>query len=223
MRRIWFPLALGIVGVAILCALGAWQVRRLAWKEAALAEIEARIAAVPVALPAAPDPAADRYLPVTVTGALGGEEALVLTAVADVGPAYRVVSALTTGDRRVLVDLGYVLEDGRAGPRMAEAVTVTGNLHWPDEVDGWTPPPDPEAGLWFARDVPAMASALGTEPVMVVARAVEGADLGVTPLPVGTEGIPNDHLSYAVTWFGLAAVWAAMSALLARRAAKGAT
>lgn len=219
MRRLWFPLALGILGVAVLCALGTWQLRRLAWKEGVLATIDARIAAEPVGLPASPDPEADLYLPVAVTGALGGEEVRVLTSVAGEGPGYRVISVLTTGDRRVLADLGFVTEEGADAPRTVPSVAIAGNLHWPDEADSWTPPA--EGPLWFARDVGAMAEALGTEPVLVVARTI-GPPLGTTPLPVSSEGIPNDHAVYAATWFGLAAAWAAMSALLIRRTRRAA-
>ena len=61
-----------------------------------------------------------------------------------------------------------------------------------------------------------MAAALGTEPVLVVAASETGP--GVTPLPVDTSGIPNNHLGYAVQWFGLALVWLAMSLL--RRTAR---
>jgi surfeit locus 1 family protein len=78
-------------------------------------------------------------------------------------------------------------------------------------ADGWTPDRTTGAAIWFARDVGAMAERLGTEPVMVVAREVEGRELGTTPVPVDTSGVPNDHYEYAVTWFGLAAVWAVMS------------
>lgn len=224
LRRIAVPVLIGVVGCAILIALGTWQLRRLEWKEAILAEIDARIAAAPVDLPVAVDPAADRYLPVTVSGVLGGQEVHVLTSVKDVGPGYRVISALTSGDRRVMVDLGFVPEADKDLSRMAEAVTVTGNLHWPDETDGWTPEPDAGRGIWFARDVAAMAEALGTEPVLVVARdvsgAVSGADLGVTVLPIDSAGIPNDHLNYAITWFSLAVVWAVMAGALVWRAAR---
>ena len=217
LRRIWFPVALGVLGVAVLLALGTWQLRRLEWKTAILADIDARIVAAPVAVPQSPDPAADRYLPVTVTGALGGEEARVLTSFGDEGPGFRVISAMTTGDRRILVDLGFVPEAQAEAPRMAEGVTVTGNLHWPDETDGWTPAPDRARNVWFARDVALMAEALGTEPLLVVARDVE-PPLGTTPMPVDSAAIANNHWQYALTWFSLAAVWAAMSILLARRA-----
>ena len=94
------------------------------------------------------------------------------------------------------------------------ALAVTGNLHWPDEVDSFTPDPDFEAGLVFARDVPVLAEALGTEPILIVARDVSGTDLRATPMPVTSAGIPNNHLGYAVQWFGLALVWAGMTAFL---------
>lgn len=221
MARLIVPLLLGLIGCAILIGLGTWQVQRLVWKQAILERIEATITAAPVALPAAPDPASDGYLPVTVSGALGGEEALVLISDADLGGAgYRVLSVLTAGDRRVLVDLGFVPHAARDASRMAPGLTVTGNLHWPDEVDGWTPPPDAATGLWFARDIPAIAVALRAEPFLVVARDLSPPDLDVTPLPIDTAAIPNDHLAYAITWFLLAAVWAVMSGYLVWRTAR---
>ena len=214
--RLWFPILMGVVGVALLLALGTWQLRRLAWKEAVIADIDARILAAPVDLPAVPDPEADRYLPVIVTGALGGEEAPVLVSLPGEGPGYRVITAMTAGDRRILVDLGFVTEAEKNTARMAERVTVTGNLQWPDETDGYTPAPD-ASNIWFARDVPLMAERLGTEPILIVARGIEGADLGTTLLPVDSSAIRNDHLGYAITWFVLAGLWAVMSALLVWR------
>ena len=100
-----------------------------------------------------------------------------------------------------------------------DEVEVIGNLHWPDEVDSWTPAPDAR-GVFFGRDIPAMAARLGTEPVLVVAREVSQNTPPATPLPVTTEGIPNNHLGYAVQWFGLALVWAGMTIFLLWRTAK---
>ena len=73
MRRSLFFIIVGLGGAAILVALGIWQVQRLAWKEAIVADINSRITAAPVALPAQPDPEADAYLPVTVAGAIGAD------------------------------------------------------------------------------------------------------------------------------------------------------
>jgi surfeit locus 1 family protein len=214
MRRFLFLLIMGAGGLAVLLSLGLWQVRRLHWKEAILAAIEAQIAAPPVALDSlpAPDRSRDLYRPVTVSGRTTGQEALVLSGRRGEGAGFEVISAFETASgRRILLDRGFVPEAGRDGPRPPAALTVTGNLHWPQESDRFTPPPDAAAGLWFARDVPALAAALGTEPVMVVARAVKGEEQGVVPVPVDASAIPNDHRQYAITWFSLAAVWAGMT------------
>jgi surfeit locus 1 family protein len=223
-KRLIFPILMGTIGDAILISLGVWQLQRLAWKEEILARIDATITAEPVPLPAAVDAGTDGYRPVTVTGALGGEEIHVLTSVKDVGPGYRVISVLTSGDRRVMVDLSFVPQEAKNESRLAENLTVTGNLHWPSEVDGWTPAPDLAANIWFARDVPAMAAQLQAEPFLIVARdlsvAGSGSGLDVTPLPIDSAAISNDHLNYAITWFSLALVWAVMSGFLLFRVAR---
>ena len=91
---------------------------------------------------------------------------------------------------------------------------IEGNLHWPDEKGSATPEPNLDENIWFARDVPAMAKALNTEPVLVVASFVRGDVQDVEPIPVAVEGIPNNHLSYAVQWFMIAAAWAGMTVAL---------
>jgi surfeit locus 1 family protein len=214
MGRFLFLLVVGAGGVAVLVSLGLWQVRRLHWKEAVLAAIEAQIAAPPVPLDTlpAPDRTRDRYRPVTVSGRTTGQEALVLSGRSGEGAGFEVIAAFETGaGRRILLDRGFVPEAARNAPRPPAALTITGNLHWPDEADAFTPPPDPAAQLWFARDVPALAGALGTEPVMVVAREVAGEAQGIVPVPVDASAIPNDHRQYAITWFSLAVVWAGMT------------
>ncbi len=214
-RRMILPLLFGLCGAAILVGLGVWQLQRLQWKSDVLAQIEARIGAAPVDLPVQPEVTTDKYLPVIATGSLTGDEAHVLTSQRDLGPGYRVLAAMTTeSGRQVLVDLGFVAEADLATPRPQGPVTVTGNLHWPDEVDSFTPPHDKQQDIWFARDVPAIATALHTEPFLLVARTTDPAIAGINPLPVGSAGIANDHLEYAITWFSLAIVWLGMTGLL---------
>ena len=208
MTRLIFPVLLGLVGIAVLLGLGTWQVQRLQLKQATITAIDARIADAPVPLPVMADPLMDKYMAVQATGTLPGEDLIVLTS-HDGTPGYRVISVLGTEGRRVLVDLGFVGLDAKDNPRAVADITIRGHLHWPDEVDGWTPAA--EGRMWFARDVTAMAATLGTEPLLIVAAQMSGADLGVTPLPIDTADIPNDHLGYAITWFALALVWAIMS------------
>lgn len=212
MRRYLFPLILGVVGCAILVSLGLWQLRRLEWKEDMLARIESRIAGAPVPLPATVDPGM-KYMPVTVSGTTTGDEIDVLSGSRELGGGYQVVSAFVTDDgRRILLDRGFVDQDHRHAPRPPVHLEVRGNLHWPEERGSATPAPNLAENIWFARDVPAMAQALGTEPVLVVAAEVRGDAQGVTPMPVGIEGIPNNHLSYAIQWFLIALAWAGMTA-----------
>lgn len=219
-RRILVPLVFGIAGVAVLIGLGAWQVQRLAWKHGVLAEIEAKIAAPPVALPANPDPEADRYLPVAVTGTFGDDALRVLVSRKRVGAGYLLISPFETGGRRILVDRGFIPVDRGAPAPPAGELTVTGNLHWPDDRNSATPENDIADNTWFARDLDQMAERLNAEPLLVVARNLSQPEHGVTPLPVDTSGIPDDHLEYAITWFSLAAIWAGMTGYLLWRMRK---
>lgn len=221
MPRYLLPLIFGIVGTAILVSLGNWQVRRLAEKEAYLSAIDARIADAPVEVPAIPDPVEDRFLPVSSTGVLTSDELHVLVSVKKVGPGYRIVSAFEVEDgRRIMVDRGFVRTPQKEAARYTGPATVIGNLHWPEEIDSFTPENDITGNIWFARDVPAMAAALDAEPVLVILRETSENDTTVTPLPVDSSGIPNDHLQYIVTWYGLAIVWAAMTLYYLRRMRK---
>lgn len=211
MRRILIPLIFGLTGAAILIALGVWQVQRLAWKEGVLADIEARIAADPVALPASPDPVADQYLPVAVTGQLGQPPLRVLVSRKQIGAGYRLITTLSTEERTILVDLGFI-KVGKPIAAFADTpVTITGNLNWPDDRNSSTPDNDVAGNTWFARDIDEMAGVLGAEPLLLVARDTSETDPAATPLPVDTAAIPNDHLSYAITWFSLAAIWLVMT------------
>jgi surfeit locus 1 family protein len=209
MRRLIFPIVLGLAGVAILVSLGNWQMRRLAWKEGILAEIDARMASAPADLPFAElNEEAHEYLPVAITGAFTGERVIVLTSLEGQGPGYRVIEAFETeGGDRILADRGFLPDELRGADLSPAPGNWEGNLSWPDEVDGFTP--EPEGDLWFARDLPAMAGELGTIPVLAV--LTTQTDPQLTPMPIDTAGIPNDHREYAITWYLLALVWAVMS------------
>lgn len=214
MRRYVFPLVLGIAGCAILIQLGLWQLRRAEWKDGMLEQIQASIDAAPVPLPADPDPSM-KYLPVTVSGTTAAVEIDVLSHTREQGGGYQIVSRFITDDgRAILLDRGFVPQQLRHVERPPVRLTIRGNLHWPDEKGSATPDPNLGENIWFARDVPAMAQALDTEPVLVVASFVEGDAQGVEPIPVAIEGIPNNHLSYAVQWFLIAATWAGMTVAL---------
>jgi surfeit locus 1 family protein len=217
-RRLWLSGLFALAGLALLVGLGVWQVQRMAWKQALLAEMDARLLAPPAALPAAIDPARDGFLAVRATGAFTGEDRLVMASRKGVGAGWLVIAAFETGDgRRLLVDRGFLPDAARDRPRPATPAAITGNLHWPDEVDRFTPVPDTARGLWFARDVPALAAELGTEPALIVLRSTTEPAPPARPVPLDTAHVPDNHLNYAITWFSLAAIWAGMTAVLLSR------
>ncbi|MEM7060030.1 MAG: SURF1 family protein [Pseudomonadota bacterium] len=229
-KSLLFPILFGTIGTAILIALGVWQMQRLEWKEALIADIEARMAADPVPIPDQPSPEADRLLRVAVSGKMGTREIHVISSVKPIGPGFRVIVPMEVGSwkdgtgRWILVDLGFVPERLK-DPKSREATSVrwkprlyqdevVGLLHWPKEADGFTPEPDLEKNIWFARDVPKMAEWLKTDPVMVIAETHPDGEWP-RPRPPGV-GVPNRHLEYALTWFGLAIVWVVMTIVLVR-------
>lgn len=219
MRRVIFLLIISGAGLAILIGLGTWQLQRKAWKEGILATIDERIAGEPAAgLPVQLDPETDKYLPVRLQGEIGAQELHVLTSIKDVGPGYRVISPFTLDDgRSVLLDRGFVPVKDKQAERLAGPAAIEGNIHWPQEVDSYTPAPDLAANIWYARDADRMADQLGTEPVIIVLRSNPEGEAGLRPVPVSVSGIPNDHLQYAITWFSLAFIWAAMTIYFLRR------
>ncbi len=205
------PLVFGIAGFAILVGLGLWQLQRLEWKRGVIATIEARLAEPPGAVPPAPTEAADEYRRVAASGVIGSGEIHVYTATPSGGVGYRVIAPFTLEDgRAILLDRGFAPIAEKDGARPTGPARVEGALLWPDDGSGG--PPDLDRNVWIARDPAAMAATLGTEPVLLVVERSAPPD-GLLPLPV-TVDIPNRHLEYVVTWFGLAAVWAGMTAYL---------
>jgi surfeit locus 1 family protein len=219
-RSLAAPAAATLIGLAVLVGLGVWQLKRLAWKEALIAAVEARALAPPVEIPSTGEwaklnPRDYEYRHVRVSGVYDyARQAMVFRALADPrgrygGPGYLVMTPLElAGGDSVLVNRGFVPEErkaeasaGKAGP-----VEVTGLMRSSEDRSWFTPADDPAHGQWFTRDVEQIAKALKLgphAPFSIDADASADADA----LPEGGETIlafPNNHLSYAITWFGMA-------------------
>ena len=205
---------LSLAVLALFIGLGTWQVQRLQWKKGVLADIDARIAADPVALPAQPNKARDTYLPVMVSGEFGDGTLRVLVSTKQDGAGYRLISPLLTDQGAILIDRGFVRVADEMPPVPEDLVRIEGNLHWPDDRRSSTPDNDVAGNTWFARDLDQMADELGTQPTLVIVRQMTPAEPRVLPLPVTSEGVPNRHLEYAGTWFLLALTWSMMTLTL---------
>jgi len=213
------PVVIGLGGLAALLALGFWQLDRLNWKRGIIAEAERRLAHDPVPLPDTLDAGRDDYRPVSVEGRFDGDELYHLTSQKPHGPGFDVIAPFVTAQgRRILIERGYVPQDQRdPAPRTAPdgLQRIDGFLRWPDDVNRFTPDPDPGKRIWYARNVPSLADAAGTDPVMIVQAPTGRADY-----PRGRAvavKIRNHHLQYALTWFSIAVIWLIMTLIWMRR------
>jgi surfeit locus 1 family protein len=224
MKRLPIGLTIAtLIGVAILCGLGTWQIQRLAWKTKVLAGVEAAKTA-PV-VPIGPVLAAGKDLDFRRVAidcpAAAMDRQLELYALLDGEAGRRLIAACPVNGGTVLVDQGFVAEGISARPAAGTGtLRIEGILRHPDKA-GLFNPAAPRNGLWYGRDIPAMAKALGAAnpaPVFLFAGVSTRPGWKVlVPVPVPTE-IPNRHLEYALTWFGLAgALLAIYGAMLWRR------
>jgi surfeit locus 1 family protein len=210
-------LSLGLIAFAAFAAvcavgfagLGAWQVERLAWKNSLVAAVEARSTAAPLDLAEADwgaiDPEASQYQRVSVSGRFEGADTL-SQAVTVYGGGFWVMTALELDDgRSVLVNRGFVTAAQRdAGIEQPDGhVAVTGLLRASEPDGGFLRSNDPKAGRWHSRDVAEIGAAGGIENL---APFFVDADANGEAYPVGgltVLAFSNNHLVYALTWFGL--------------------
>jgi surfeit locus 1 family protein len=214
-----------MVAVATFVGLGSWQLQRKAWKEALIESLEQRLSAPPVDLPprgrwAALDPAYDEFRRVKFSAVLlPGAEALVYTSGSalrsDVsGSGYWVFAlARLPAGGLVVINRGFVPQGWQdsAAPDaagMPANTDLVGVMRWPESRSVFSPKDDPDRNLWFVRDPVAIATAKGWGDIAPFYIELE------TPQPAS--GLPragrlranlrNEHLQYAITWYGLAVV-----------------
>lgn len=208
-RRFLVPSLSTLAMLLLLIGLGTWQVYRLHWKEGILSQIAAAEAAPPVPLPAKPSP----YMKISVTGRFRYDQAAQFGAeVRDTqtGPTmgtYQIVPLERGGAPTILVDRGWIpqaretLLDDPPG-----AVTVSGYVR-PGETQHWfSPTDDTVARQFFTLDPAAIGAVVGDpNPESYTLVAMGPETVGTYPTPAQhLPRPPNNHLSYAITWYGLA-------------------
>ncbi len=213
------PTVMMLVSLAILIGLGNWQLERREWKLALIDSVTARTQQEPIPYAQALRLHAQgddvQYLPVVVEGEfLHDREVHLFRQSVEGAGGYHVFTAFQPIEGApILINRGYVPRerkdpakrpDGQVGGRL----TVAGLIRTDGEPGAFVPPNNPSKGEWFFRDHKAMGGALGlseTPPLFI--------DAGNAPIPGGFPrggqtrvSFKNDHLGYALTWFGLAAV-----------------
>lgn len=218
-----------LIALAILISLGTWQVERLYWKEGLLADIAARRNAAPVQLADIEQMLASgtdiEYRPVTVTGRYVNNKERHFLATWRGEAGFYVYTPLELADGRYLfVNRGFVpYENKEPEMRMQgqltgqQSVTGLARNRLPGKPSWVVPDNDIAKNIFYWKDIDAMASSDGFDASKVVPFFID-ADSTPNPkgFPIGgvTEiDLPNNHLEYAFTWYGLAAVLVVVVAL----------
>lgn len=239
-RSLLLPTLATLIALAILIGLGTWQLQRKAWKESLIEQIETRAYGEPG--PIVPETEwttwradQDEFRKVRVTGTfLHDLEAPVYGLApgtrqgAPVQGYYILTPLKLTTGATVIVNRGFVpsdLKDPATRPQGQPRgeVTITGLVRASEARNAFTPKDEPQKNLWFARDPQAIAEARKLERV-----APFLIDAGATPNPGGWPRggqtqltLPNNHLQYALTWYGIALTLVGVFAAFAWKRIKG--
>ena len=231
--RVVFGAVLFLLLLAALLALGTWQVQRLAWKEQLLSDIAERRGAAPVsieAIEAILGQGGDvEYRPVTVTGTFANNRERHFFATWHGRTGYYVYTPLALADGRfVFVNRGFVPFENKE-PEMRKQGQLTGQqtvtglarMQLDGKPSSIVPDNDVAKNIFYWKDLGTMASTVGIPAERLVPFFIDADD---TPNPKGMPiggvtqfDLPNNHLQYAVTWYGLALALLAVGFAYVRR------
>lgn len=220
-----------LAALTLLVSLGLWQLQRLEWKRDLIERVEQRVHALPLAPPARArwpqiDAANSEYLHVVVQGRYRHERETHVQAVTERGGGFWVLTPFdTVGGYTVLVNRGFVLPENRDPATRLQGqiegvTTVTGLVRMSEPHGAYLRSNAPAADRWYSRDVAAIAATRGLGEVAPYfidadASAMHGGDAPAGGLTVVT--FANNHLQYALTWFGLSLMVAGGAVLVFRQ------
>lgn len=207
MKKLRFPIILGLLGCGLLIWLTIWQIQRLAWKENLLANLTVQMESAPKTMADLPSLDLRKVdgLPFSARGKIGTEYVDLLSGGTG-GAGYRRIAALDTGEHIIMIELGFLPEGQKlnAFEGSSSDVEITGNLYAPKGNGSY----DQKRNIWVGYDLEKMAKQLGAEPIILVAKTSPFPEIISEPF---TLNIPNNHLQYAITWALLALAWGAMT------------
>ncbi len=211
-----------LLALAILLALGTWQVERLNWKEGLLADIADRRSADPVPLAQVEQDAVSgetvEYRRVSLSGTFDHARERHFFATFEGRTGFYVYTPLVLADgRAILVNRGFVPYEmkepatRRAGEVAGEqSVTGYARSKLMEKPSAIVPDNDLAKNIFYWKDLDAMTTSAGLDPAVVLPFFVDADASVVSPGGWPKAGVtqfdlPNNHLQYAVTWYGLAA------------------
>jgi surfeit locus 1 family protein len=212
---------------ALFVVLGVWQVKRLAWKEALIARVDAGIHAPPVPVLSVPaDLPADQvkameYRRLSLHGQWLAQDTMLTFGPSSIGTGYWVLTPMRLDGGQVFyVNRGFVPMGTRQAAVIAATpagpVDIVGLMRPSETKGGFMQPNVPAQDRWYSRDIGAIAARrhvtaqtawfIDAQSVGPLTRqAIDAAALAKQPVAGLTViDFPNNHLGYAITWFTLA-------------------
>ncbi|RYG61479.1 MAG: SURF1 family protein [Alphaproteobacteria bacterium] len=219
MKKAVFALLL-LAATGLFLSLGLWQLQRLEWKNQLITTTQANLTRppIPAPSPATPLTTASAYTPVTVTGSyVSGKDTFILASTRH-GRGFWVLTPLQTQSFTVLVNRGFVTRAQQASlSTPSGTIVVTGLLRLSESHGTLLQSNNPQQNLWYARDVSAIAT---HHNLTNIAPYFIDADASAPTPPIGGLTVVhfrNNHLQYALTWFGMALLSLTGLAILLRR------
>jgi surfeit locus 1 family protein len=229
----WIFHGAALAAFACLLALGTWQVQRLEWKEGLIASIEARMKSPPLPLADIEKQFRETgdvdYVPVSLSGRLVPQNDKFFLSTHQGQSGWNIYTPLELPDQRiVMLNRGFVPYDYRdkgsaTGQTSTAVLEITGLARNPlaAKPSSLTPENDPGKNIWYWKDLKAMASSAGVAQEKLLPFFVDDwTEQAAGALPTTRTTIvslPNNHLQYAITWYGLAAALAGVWVLMTFR------
>lgn len=211
---LWLTLC-AVPALIILLMLGSWQVQRLFWKTEIITEYKERAMSAPQALPSGTVSLDEyRFQRIELTGKFHHDKELFLVGRTYEGNAgFHVVSPFRTSDNKLLfVNRGWVSEAYRAPEQRPfsvqdEVVTIQAIMRAPQRKGYFVPENEPQRGFWFTLKPEEMAEFHQLDNIITSFYADQIRQGEVITLPIAADlkiDVPNTHLNYALTWYGIA-------------------
>lgn len=226
--------------LAILLALGTWQMERKIWKEDLIARVEERMGQPPAPCPSPKTwsnltPEQDEYRKVKLTGQFRHADTLYLYGFVSPetagpgrvsGQGYFVITPMETSKGLVLVNRGFVPMDkrdpaSRPGSEPDGNMTITGIMRFSEPRGAMAPADAPQKREFYTRDIALFTQTLGLDKAKTAPFLIDSDDMHLAGgLPQGGNtrvSFPNRHLEYALTWYGLAVALLVIFVIYRRR------
>ena len=215
-RPLLWPSIFSVIIFAILFSFGTWQVKRLFWKEALIERYTTQSQSNPIKNPSKLDSSINEFKSVEFTGSFLHKNEIYITGKTYEGNAgFHVITPFELNNNKIiLINRGWVSE-GYRNPEKRKfslvegQILIKGIIRYPQKKGYFVPENDGKNGFWFTIKPNEIINFLNLTSNKVINNYYidalrQGEKL---TLPIGVTGKPklrNQHLSYAVTWYGLA-------------------